>query len=387
MRILHVVAGLSPAGGGLSELVPRFAAEAARQGHAVTIATVAAPGATLSDAAVAAAAAGVRIVRHAASQPTALFFSWAMARAMTALVVEADVVHVHSQWTFPVWCAARAALVAGVPLVMSPQGAFDPVRLAHSAWKKAAVAGIDRALVQRATVVHAASAAEERWIRAFASGRGGTGRVPAVRRIPMGVDLPDAVPRAARPADRPRTVLALGRLHPLKGLDLLVAAWGELARTDAAAGWNLVIAGPDEQGTRARLEEAIREQPIPRVTLAGPVHGDAKRRILAEADLFVLPSRSENFGLVVPEALAAGLPVIATRGTPWSEIDGVCGWWVEVGVSPLAAALAEAIGCPDAKRVALGERGRELVERTYRWDVVGREMTGLYEVVIGPARH
>jgi glycosyltransferase involved in cell wall biosynthesis len=378
MRILHVVAGLSPAGGGLSELVPRFAAEAARQGHDVTIATVAASGDALSAAAEAAADAGVRIVRFAPSPPRAVFFSWAMARGMGDLVAGADVVHVHSQWTFPVWCAARAALVAGVPLVMSPQGAFDPVRLAHSAWKKAAVAGIDRALVQRATVIHAASAAEEEWIRAFAAGRLGTGRVPAARRIPMGVDMPAVVPRGARPADRPRTVLALGRLHPLKGLDLLVAAWGEVARTAAAAGWRLVIAGPDEQGTRAMLEEAIREQAIPRVTLTGPVHGEAKARMLADADLFVVPSRSENFGLVVPEALAAGLPVIATRGTPWSEIDGVCGWWVEVGVSPIAAALADAIGCSDAERVALGEQGRELVERTYRWDVVGREMTELY---------
>jgi glycosyltransferase involved in cell wall biosynthesis len=383
MRILHVVAGLSPAGGGLSELVPRFATEAARQGHDVTIATVAAPGDTLSTAAEAAADAGVRIMRFAPSPPRAVYCSWTMARGMGDLAAAADIVHVHSQWTFPVWCGARAALVAGRPLVMSPQGAFDPVRLAHSAWKKAAVAGIDRSLVQRATVIHAASAAEEQWIRTFAAGRGGRGRVPPVWRIPMGVDMPATTARPPRPDGRPRTVLAIGRLHPLKGLDLLVAAWGEVARSTAAAGWNLVIAGPDEQGSRAMLEEAIREEAIPRVTLAGPVHGEAKARMLADADLFVVPSRSENFGLVVPEALAAGLPVIATRGAPWSEIDGVCGWWVEVGVSPIAAALTDAIRRSDAERVALGERGRELVKRTYRWDVVGREMTALYAACTG----
>ena len=136
MRILHVVAGLPPAGGGLSELVPRFALEAARLGHDVTIATVARDDEPLSAAAQAAAAGGVRIVRFAPSAPRALFFSWEMRRWLPAVVRSADIVHVHSNWTFPVWWGSHCGLQAGKPLVMSPQGCLDPVRLAHSAWKK-----------------------------------------------------------------------------------------------------------------------------------------------------------------------------------------------------------------------------------------------------------
>ena len=389
MRILHVVAGLSPAGGGLAEVVPRLAAEAVRQGHEVTVATVADPGAALSEAADAAASAGVRVARFAASWPAAVYFSWPMASGIASLVAGADIVHVHSQWTFPVWCGSRAALLVGKPLVMSPHGALDPVRLAHSAWKKAAVGPIDRGLLRAATVVHAASAIEERWILDYVRPRGDTARDdarrPCVRRIPMGVDVGAAEPRRHRPATRERTVLALGRLHPLKGLDLLLAAWSGVCRTGAAKGWRLVIAGPDEQGTRATLEATIRDEAIPGVTVAGPIHGAEKAAALAAADLFVLPSRSENFGLVVPEALAAGLPVITTTGTPWSEIEGTCGWWVDVGAEPLAAALGAALGLSDDERAALGERGRALVERRYRWDVVGREMTALYAEAAGLA--
>jgi len=88
---------------------------------------------------------------------------------------------------------------------------------------------------------------------------------------------------------------------------------------------------------------------------------------------------------VVPEALAAGLPVITTTGTPWSEIEGTCGWWVDVGAEPLAAALGAALGLSDDERAALGKRGRAHVERRYRWDVVGREMTALYAEAAGLA--
>lgn len=373
MKILHVVAGLPQAGGGLSELVPRFALEAARLGHEVTIATVAGADERLSAAADAAAAGGVRVVRFAPSAPRVLFFSWAMLQGLPELARAADLVHVHSNWTFPVWWGSECACRAGKPLVMSPQGCLDPVRLAHSAWKKRLAGVFDRRCLRRASVIHATSDAERGWIERYVGGR------PCIEVIPNGVELPEPGPTTAKPANRTRRVLSLGRLHPLKGLDLLLDAWATACRSGTAAGaWRLVIAGPDEQGTRARLEAQARTLGLKNVELPGPLYGDEKRRALADADLFVVPSRSENFGIAVAEALAAGLPVIATKATPWREIDGRCGWWVDVDAAAVTRGLAVAMQLGDAERAAMGECGRGLVAARYRWPSVARAMLEAY---------
>jgi glycosyltransferase involved in cell wall biosynthesis len=206
-------------------------------------------------------------------------------------------------------------------------------------------------------------------------------------------------PREPKPASRTRQVLYLGRLHPLKGLELLIEAWGEVGGTHTGwleacptgeddrlkacpTGWELVIAGPDEQGTRTRLEAQARALGLANVTFPGPLYGEEKAKALAEADLFVLPSRTENFGIAVAEALGAGLPVITTKGTPWSEIAGSCGWWVDVNADAIAKALADAMRLSDEERAAMGTRGRELVAAKYQWETVGRAMVGVYQSLV-----
>jgi glycosyltransferase involved in cell wall biosynthesis len=301
-----------------------------------------------------------------------------MQRKLTAVVRAADLVHVHSQWTFPVWWGCRTALAAGKPLVMSPQGCLDPVRLAHSAWKKRLAGLFDRRFLRQASVIHATSNAERGWIERYVGGR------PRIEVIPNGVDLPAATSPAAKPAGRTRQVLSLGRLHPLKGLDLLIDAW-QMASQELEPGdrWELVIAGPDEQGTRGGLEQKARQHGLSNVRFTGPLYGEDKAQALASADLFVLPSRSENFGIAVAEALAAGLPAITTKGAPWQEIHGSCGWWADVAAEPLATALREAMRLGDGERAAMGQRGRALVEAKYRWESVGRAMVGMYQAVTG----
>jgi glycosyltransferase involved in cell wall biosynthesis len=378
MRVLHVVAGLPPAGGGLSEFVPRLALETARLGHEVTIATVAGPDDRLSVATEAAAAGGVHIERWAPSVPRTVFFSREMLRGLPALARAVDLVHVHSNWTAPVWCGCQAAAAKGKPLVMSPHGCLDPVRLAHSAWRKRVAGLCDRRYLRQASVIHATSDAERGWIECYVGGR------PRIEVIPNGVDVQDAAPGAAKPAGRTRQVLSLGRLHPLKGLDLLIDAW-RIASQGLEKGdrWELLIAGPDEQGTRARLERQARQGGLTNVRFMGPLYGEDKARALTRADLFVLPSRSENFGIVVAEALAAGVPTITTKGSPWEEIQDSCGWWVDVAAEPLATTLREAMRLGDAERADMGARGRVLVEAKFRWASVGRAMVGLYADVTG----
>ena len=163
MRMLQLVAGL-PSGGGLSESVPALCLNLQKLGHAVTLVTV---GDELSSAAMAAQVAGVRVVRFKACWPHFLFFSWGMLWGLNKEVQEVDVVHVHSQWTFPVWWGAWLALRYQKTLVMSPRGCLDPVRLKHSAWKKWLVGWMDRWLLRRADVVHATCEEENAWVQAF----------------------------------------------------------------------------------------------------------------------------------------------------------------------------------------------------------------------------
>lgn len=409
MKVMHVVAGLQPAAAGLAELVPKVAREIVRLGHEATIATVAGPDDRLSAAADEAEAAGVRIVRFAPSVPHAAYASWQMAvgmRRLAPFVESADLVHVHSNWTFPVWWGCQTARNAGKPVVMSPQGCLDPVRLAHSAWKKQMVGWLDRRCLRHAAAIHATSEAERGWIKAFLGDPPGG---PRIEVIPNGVDLPGGTTLSGRDLkrdDRVRRMLYLGRLHSLKGLDLLVEAWSRLASRQArgrggvvpACGWELLIAGPDEQGTQARLETLAKSLSIPvavgpagaaeagRIVLAGPLYGADKARLLGQADLVVLPSRSENFGIVVAEALSAGVPVVTTTATPWAEIDGLCGWCVAPAVEPLTQALAAAMGLTDPERAALGARGKRLVEERYTWASVGRQMERLYVTIIAQPR-
>lgn len=118
----------------------------------------------------------------------------------------------------------------------------------------------------------------------------------------------------------------------------------------------------------------------------GRLHPSHQRGVCREAacrDAGIAEATAENFGIAVAEALAAGVPVITTKGTPWSEIEGTCGWWVDVNASAIAQALATAMRLSDAERAAMGARGRELAAEKFQWDAVGRAMAGLYESLVG----
>ena len=362
MKILHVVAGLPRSGGGLAELVPQFARGASEAGHTVVIATVASMDDRLSDAAGEALGAGIRVVRFAPSWPRFLFFSWRMLWGLRFWVKQAEIIHVHSNWTFPVWWACFWAMWQKKPFVMSPQGTFDPVRLEHSAWKKNLVGWLDRFFLRRASVVHATSEMECGWIERFVSHKGKKRAKIAV--VPNGVNIEKTMFIESQHvtglvASRERVVLYLGRNHPLKGLDLLEKAWKKVKRD----GWRLELIGEGLPG--------------------GLIAGDEKWHAIKIADVFVLPTRSEGFPLSVLEALAVGVPVITTKGAPWAElVSERCGWWIDVGVEPLAEALREAMSLTDEERRVMGENGRRLVGRKYQWKMVAKQMVELYETVV-----
>jgi glycosyltransferase involved in cell wall biosynthesis len=172
----------------------------------------------------------------------------------------------------------------------------------------------------------------------------------------------------------------MSRIHPVKNLTGLLHAWKSLT-PEVTAGWRLVIAGPDEAGHGQVVADLVLELGLrDSVELIGPVGEDSKAAVYQAADVFVLPSFSENFGVVVAEALAHGLPVIATTGTPWQELPRRgCGWWVRPDPQSLAGALAQVMGRSVEERRAMGAVGRAYAQEHFSWDGIGSSTMALYE--------
>lgn len=269
----------------------------------------------------------------------------------------ADVLHANGIWLPGTRIAAAVARRLRIPLVVSPHGHIQPWAMAHRPLKKrVAWLAYGRRSLASATLVQAASVAESSGIRALGV------RTP-IAHVPNVVDLPDSLPAESDERSTARTALFLSRIHPSKGLLDLVSAWGRLR----PAGWRVLVAGPDEIGHLAEVRRELARLGLEDVfEYVGAVPYEQRWRWYGKADLFVLPTYSENFGLTVAEALGAGVPVITTRAASWSVLeDRQCGWWIEPGVQALTQALGEAVNLDDVQREAMGARGRAYVLQAY----------------------
>jgi glycosyltransferase involved in cell wall biosynthesis len=251
---------------------------------------------------------------------------------------------------------------------------LGPEALRISAWKKRPIWHLwQRRALAAADLIHATAVSEYEEIRA-------AGLTNPIAVIPNGIDLPELTSRPLVAEAGPRmsrSILSLGRIHPKKGLDRLIEAWTRVQ--DKLTGWSLRIVGPAELGHDDALRRLCTTLGSKRVEIAGPVYGEAKWRAYRQSDLFVLPTLNENFAVSVAEALACEVPVISTKGAPWAALETErCGWWIEHGVEPLAAALLTACSVPDAERCAMGERGRDWMARDFGWEAIGRDMAGAY---------
>jgi len=290
-------------------------------------------------------------------------------------------IHDHGIWAHnnaAAWWAARSR---GVPYILSPRGMLEAQALEYNAFKKKpAWLLYQQRIVASASVVVAASEKECESVKQLFP------KLP-VAIIPNGVNLlgnGDVI----RPQNRPRrdgrgTVLFVSRIHPIKNLPGLLHAW-RLLPSGATDSWRLIIAGPDEGGHAQEVMALVRELGLQHsVELVGAVGEEQKAAVYQSADVFVLPSFSENFGVVVAEALAYGLPAIATTGTPWQELQNKgCGWWVGPDPKSLSGALADAMGCSFEQLRAMGARGRDYVQK-YDWDCIAVQSVEVYRWVLG----
>lgn len=262
----------------------------------------------------------------------------------------------------------------GIPRVVSSRGMLEPWAMHHKRWKKhLAWCLYQQRDLRMAKGIHVTSEQEERTVQQLKL------NMP-IRMIPNGIECPplESSPPSDR-ADTQRTALFVGRLHPVKGLPMLLRAWAQVR----PKGWLLKITGPDEAGHLAELLDLTKQLDLAdAVKFTGPLENQSLKEAYRYADLFVLSSYTENFGMAVGEALSYSLPVIATKGTPWEVlVRRDCGWWVETSVSGLAFGLEAAITMPAEKLQDMGRRGRDVAEEQFEWSAITRRFISFYEEV------
>ena len=308
-------------------------------------------------------------------------------RRLRELVAEADIVFINGITTYPTVQAAWTCRRIGRPFVVAPRGGLVPGNTRIKPIRKWFYHRlVDRPNLRRAAAIVGTSEAELQITERF-----GVGQPMAL--VPNGANLPpDDI---CRPEDLPAEigeldsqvplVLFMGRIHPYKNLGTLLQAWAEVRKKMGAKPSRLVVAGSEDQvGYATRLRYCARTLGIEDTVLfLGEVIGPAKWALLRRASLLVLPSHSENFGLVVLEALACRTPVLSSTGTPWQELDTHrAGLWVAPVKEALAVGMRKLLSLAPEERLQWGMRGRKLACEQYAWPVLARKLVRVLQLAL-----
>jgi glycosyltransferase involved in cell wall biosynthesis len=384
LRVLQVVPSYYPAVryGGPIRSVHALCAALVRRGHGVSVYTTNVDGDGDSDVPLGAPVDmdGVLVHYFPVGAIRRLCWSPALARKLRTAVADFDLVHLHSVFLWPTYSAARAARRAGVPYLMSPRGMLvrDVIRAKSQFAKSAWIELVERRSLSRAARVHVTAEIEEAEARALGL------RLPETFCVPNGVSWPSRhPPLGAGPfADIPRPyALFLSRVNRKKGLDRLICAWKWVPQLA------LIIAGNDDEGILPELKALARNEGVAdRLTFLGPVSDEHKWALYENAEMFILPSYSENFGNVVAEAMAMACPVVITPDVGLAKLVREVGCGIITPGEPrvLAQAITE-LQQNELQRKRLGALGRQAAIERLSWAGVAAQMEAEYYRILGRA--
>jgi len=287
---------------------------------------------------------------------------------------KADIIHANGLWQFTSHASSVFAHKNNIPYLISPHGMLYPEGLKKSALlKKIALPLYQRKDLEMATVIHATCKQEMEYIREL-------GFATHIAVIPNAIDIhiPQKIEKLK--TDK-KQVGFLGRFAPIKNLETLLEAWAETGKTKSD--WELVLIGDGDPAYKNSLIQLAKKLAIENIRFTGFLKGEEKEITLQSLNYLVLPSKSENFGMVVTEALIREIPVLASKGTPWEELNTHnAGWWIEIGVQPLVQTLQKAMQMNDIERRIMGQNGRKLVEENYSIESVASKMIQLYQWIL-----
>ncbi len=367
MRVLHVIPSLDPGDGGPSKAVVEICRALQEVGLDLEIAST---------------GNGPKpenIPTHLFPRQGKLEYKYSpkLAQWLGDSVKQYDVLHIHAVFNHSTHAACRAAMQRGIPYIVRPLGTLnESYSLQQSAWKKRQyLRWIARKELDAAMAIHCTSQPEAEDVRRL-------GILPPKVVIPHGLrtePFDQLPPRGTfRRGDQP-VILFFGRIHPKKGFDLLLPALEILSRRHQ---FHMVIAGPGDENFIAGLKAEVERRGIaPHVTFAGLQQGAARLQPLADANIFVLPSYNENFGIAVAEAMACGIPVVVSDQVDLClEVrEWQAGLVVTCDVGELATALGKLIENP-ALRAQYGANGKREAAGNLRWERVAERLKPLYEM-------
>jgi len=289
--------------------------------------------------------------------------------------IQPDVFHTNCCWMPQ---SARTAIWAkqrGYKVVYTPHGMLEPWIMKRHYWTKKVPAMLlfQKRGVQTADMVHATAESEKANLLAL-------GWNNNITVIPNCVRIDELEMKQSW--KRKKNILFLSRVHVKKGINFLIEAASQLKEN--LQGYTITIAGPGEESYVNELKQMVFRLGVADMfRFIGPVFGHEKWRLYQEADLFVLPTHSENFGIVVAEALACGTPVITTTGTPWQKLNSYyCGWCVPIGTKALVEVLQKFLVCSEEELRAMGQRGRKLVWDKYSTERIVDQFVEMYRKLI-----
>jgi len=369
MKIVHIVPSISAEATGPAYSVPKLCESLAGRGEEVELHVLSpAPANTTFEQ--------YTIHAHPSCPLLTRFgISPHMRMALAKSAKTAQILHNHSLWMLPNIYPSSAVKGTHCRLVTSPRGTLSEYAINRSRRIKNAVWTLgQKNVLRKSACLHATAESEYHEIR-----RKGLHAPVAI--IPNGIEI-SPEQKHQKSSKQFRRLLFLGRIHPIKGIDLLLRAWVKLEKR--YSGWELHIVGPDNCGYSSQIKALVEDLKIKRIAFSGPVYGSEKRRTYLSADLYVLPTHSENFAMTVAEALAHGVPAIVSKGAPWAGLKTEkCGWWIDIGEEPLVECLGEAMSKSNKELVDMGMRGREWMNRDFSWDRIGKMMHKTYEWILG----
>jgi len=285
--------------------------------------------------------------------------------------------HGHGLWQLPVHQMSKIARKLKNPYIITPRGMLEPWSLTQGRLKKQLALKLFQFNdLKKATCIHATAPMELESIRDL-------GFKNPIAMIPNGVNISEFPIHFPEKVNEPKKILFLSRIHVKKGIENLIEAW-KLIDIEFKNDWIIEIVGNgDDNYIQSLKDKIISENLSEQIEIKKPVFGEDKIKLFREASLFVLPTFSENFGIVIAEALASYTPVITTKGTPWGDLkQHKAGWWINIGVEPLKLALEEALNTKEEDLFIMGENGRSLIENKYSMESVGKQMIDLYDWIL-----
>jgi glycosyltransferase involved in cell wall biosynthesis len=290
-----------------------------------------------------------------------------------------DIIHQHGIWMPISLFSKKIKKYSGIKSVIQPHGYLEPFRLEISKYKKKAIYSIyEKSNLLSSSCIVACSEDEGIKLKTMFPNN-------EVAVIPNGVSLEfySEPSMRGKHEKNKKKMLFLSQIIPIKGLERLFEVMAEIG-VHHFSEWEFLIAGYEDKGYLRLLKNMVMELKLDKlVSFVGPKHGKDKVEIFDNADVFILPTFNENYGIVIAEALSRGVPVITTKGTPWKELDtNECGFWVDNTKEGIRLGLLTLLDTPQSELKKMGLRGRKLIKNKYLWDRTTLKTIKLYEWVL-----